>query len=197
MGDLRLARQRIEGSLERLDAARHLKLLPGTHRVLMAFPFSGIATPYRVTVNGTRSYFANCAWDAVAFSPLLEQPIQVESFCHHCGQPLSFQIRGGKVQTKVAEAPVVYLGRPAGEWWTDIITTCSNTMMFFRSTGHLSDWRQAHPEAGGVELSIEVVLRLSGPLYSGKMTSGFARPSRDRLVQLFQELNLTGEFWKV
>src|SRR5438034_6323432 len=51
--------------LKALEEARHLKLVPGTQRILMAFPFSAVATPFRTTrpVIGRR-YYANCAWDA-------------------------------------------------------------------------------------------------------------------------------------
>src|SRR6266705_5176470 len=55
-------------ALEGLEYARHLKLVPGTQRILMAFPFSAGATPFRVTrlVIGRRHY-ANCALDAVHY----------------------------------------------------------------------------------------------------------------------------------
>jgi hypothetical protein len=197
MGDLHLSREEIESSLERLDTARHLKLVPGTHRVLMAFPFSAIATPYRVVRDGHQSYFANCAWDSIAFYSVLGEAIQVESYCYHCGRPVSFGLRAGHVETGEAQPPVIYLGRPAAEWWNDIITTCSNTMLFFASPAHLREWRASHPEVGGVQLAIETVLKLSGPLYAGKLDVGFVRPSRDQLIQLFRGLNLTGEFWKI
>src|SRR5216683_4776414 len=50
-----------------LQSARHIALLTGTQRILMAFPFSSVVTPFRVKVAGKdREYFANCAWDAVA-----------------------------------------------------------------------------------------------------------------------------------
>jgi hypothetical protein len=35
-----------------LQSARHIALLTGTQRILMAFPFSSIATPFRVKVAG-------------------------------------------------------------------------------------------------------------------------------------------------
>jgi hypothetical protein len=197
MGELRLSREEIERGLERLDETRHLKLLPGTHRILMAFPFSAIATPYSVVLRGNQRYFANCAWDSIAFYPVLHKPIHVESFCYHCGRALSFELRADKVKTGAGAPPVIYLGRPAAEWWTDIITTCSNTMLFFASSEHLQQWRDSHPDTGGVELPIETVLKLSGPLYAGKMSAGFTRPSHDRMIQLFRELNLTGEFWRI
>jgi Alkylmercury lyase len=70
-------------------------------------------------------------------------------------------------------------------------------MLFFASSEHLQQWRDSRPDARGVELSIETVLKLSGPLYTGKMGEGFVRPSHDRMVQLFRELKLTGEFWRI
>src|SRR2546422_6447848 len=72
MTRFRLGRDDAFEVLRGLEAARHLKLVPGTQRILMAFPFSAIATPFRVTrpVIGRR-YYANCAWDAVAFHSML------------------------------------------------------------------------------------------------------------------------------
>ncbi len=197
MDELHRPREEIEESLERLDAARHLKLVPGTHRILMAFPFSGIATPHRVVLSDGRSYYANCAWDAIAFHAMLRKPVRVESYCHHCGHPLSFQLRNERLDGTVSPAPIVYLGLPAAEWWNDIISTCANTMLFFSSSEHLRQWRQGHPDARGAELEVEVVVRLSGPLYAGKLDRGYVRPTRDQLIRLFGELKLTGDFWKI
>src|SRR5207247_8683692 len=53
--------------LAELQSARHIALLPGTQRILMAFPFSSIVTPFRVqTAGNDQDDFANCVWDAVA-----------------------------------------------------------------------------------------------------------------------------------
>jgi hypothetical protein len=46
-----------------LQSARHIALLTVTQKILMAFPFSDIVTPFRVKVTGKeKEYFANCAW---------------------------------------------------------------------------------------------------------------------------------------
>jgi Alkylmercury lyase len=197
MGELDLSRENIEAGLDRLDKARHLKLVPGTHRILMAFPFSAVATPYRVVVDGGRSYFANCAWDAIAFHAMLKRPVRVESFCYHCGAPFSFEIRDRAFVGPPTAAPIVYLGLPASEWWSDIISTCSNTMLFFSSAEHLRAWKDSEPDARGATLSVDLMIRLSEPLYGGRLDVGFTRPSRDELIQLFQKLELMGEFWKI
>ena len=63
-----LTREQATNALRELEAAHHISLVPGTARILMAFPYSAIATPFRVTVDGER-FFANCAWDAIAFHP--------------------------------------------------------------------------------------------------------------------------------
>src|SRR5213080_164796 len=54
--------------LKALEEARHLKLVPGTQRILMAFPFSAVATPFRTTrpVIGRRYYAKSSGSKAVA-----------------------------------------------------------------------------------------------------------------------------------
>jgi len=67
MRKFRLDRTSAFNLLVELQSARHIALLTGTQRILMAFPFSSIVTPFRVKVAGKdKEYFANCAWDAVA-----------------------------------------------------------------------------------------------------------------------------------
>jgi alkylmercury lyase-like protein len=195
--ELHRDRETLEAQLDRLDAARQIKLLPGTHRILMAFPFSAISTPYRVVTADGRAFFANCAWDAVAFHSMLREPIEVEARCHHCGEPLRIDLENGTIARAPEDPPLVHLGLPAAQWWNDIISTCSNTMVFFASGAHRDAWRAAHAAVGGQDLPIDVVLRLSERLYGGRLERGFTRPSHDELVQLFQKLGLTGPFWNL
>lgn len=197
MSELRLSRDDVERGLDRLEKDRHLQLVPRTHRILMAFPFSAIATPFRVYLNDGRAYFANCAWDAVAFHVMLRQPVRIHSFCHHCGNPILLHLTNGSSQSPGSELPLVYLDLPAAAWWNDIIATCSNSMVFFQSTSHLREWQTSHPGAQGAALAVDTVVRLSEPLYSGKLAAGYSRPPREQLVATFQELGLAGKFWEI
>src|SRR2546427_8976853 len=139
----RLRREEAFAVLKGLEEARHLKLVPGTQRILMAFPFSAVATPFRVTrpVIGRR-YYANCAWDAVAFHSMLHEIIRIDGRCHHCAEPISIELAGAKSRSS-PRRPVVYLALPAAQWWNDIVLTCSNHMVFFSSEAHMDEWRKA------------------------------------------------------
>src|SRR5207245_9849474 len=65
-----------------LQSARHIALLTGTQRILMAFPFSSIVTPFRVKVAGKdKEYFANSAWDTVAIHVMLAKEKWISSYC--------------------------------------------------------------------------------------------------------------------
>jgi len=180
--------------LRDLEAARHIALVKGTARILMAFPFSAIATPFRVTVRG-RSYFANCAWDAIAFHTMLGDDIRVESFCHHCAVLIELELRNGRATTVDPPETLVYFALPPTQWWDDITTTCGSTMVFFASPEH----RDASDLCAGADqaasLPPEQVHTLSGPSYATKFALDYARPSKDVLLAHWAAMGLTGDYW--
>ncbi len=182
--------------LLRLAEARHIALVKGTARILMAFPFSAIATPFRVLANG-RTYFANCAWDAVAFHEMLGADIAIYSFCHHCAVPISIGMSGGHaIRVEPAET-IVYLALRPTQWWEDIITTCSNTMVFFASPEHRDASDLAASPDSAASLTPDQVHALGVPLYGGKLSIDYLRPGREELMAHFASLGLTGPYWQL
>lgn len=192
-----LGREQTLAALLRLESGRHLKMLPGTERLLMAFPFSAVATPYRVTRPNQQRYFANCAWDAVAFYPMLKEPVTIDSFCHHCGDDIHFQLPGAPAGKPEGTQPIVHLTLPASEWWADIVLACSNTMVFFESEAHLEAWNESDSMHGGASLTLRQVVQLSEPIYSRRLELDYARPSRAELQAHFDRMGLTGDFWRL
>jgi hypothetical protein len=194
MNELSLSRAETSEVLRQLQAARHIALVPGTARILMAFPFSAIATPFRVTL-GERTYFANCAWDAIAFHAMLGDDVRVDSFCHHCAAPISVELSDGHTKRVDPPETLVYLALRPTRWWDDIVTTCSNTMVFFASPQHrdASDLCAAREEAAS--LTPDQVHLLSGPIYARKFELDYARPSRQALLEHFAAMGLTGDYW--
>ena len=196
MSSFALSRAAATDVLTELEAARHIALVSGTARILMAFPFSAIATPFRVTVRG-RTHFANCAWDAIAFHAMLGDDTRVESFCHHCAAPIQIELRNGlATQVEPAES-LVYLALRPTEWWSDIITTCSNTMVFFASPEHRDASDLCAPADQAASLTPNQVHTLSEPIYARKFALDYQRPSKEALLGHFAAMHLTGDYWKL
>ena len=191
-----LSREGATDVYRRLEAARHIALVKGTARILMAFPFSAIATPFKATV-GTRTYFANCAWDAIAFHTMLGQDVHVESFCHHCAAPIALEMRDGGAVNVTPSDTLVYLALPPTQWWEDITTTCSNTMVFFASAEHRDASALCAASSSSASLTPDEVHRLSGPIYATKLALDYARPTRQELLDHFAAIGLTGDYWKL
>jgi len=188
------SRGEVLAHLQELQAAHHIFLLPGTERILMANPFSSLPTPFRVSA-GRRQYFANCAWDAIALHVVLDQDVRISSFCHHCGAPLEFGLSKRTVSPE-GRGVLVFLQTPVSKWYDNLLTTCSNTMMFFLSEPHLAEWKRAHPGFTGAELTIDKMIQAVTPISMGRATLEYQMPSRDQLMAHWESIGLEGTFWR-
>lgn len=196
MGALANSREEAREALFSLERARHIALVPGTERILMAFPFSAVATPFRVTV-GARRYFANCAWDAIAFHAMLGKPVRVDSFCEHCAEPITVEMDGGRAVGVEPPSAIVHLAIPAARWWEDIIAACGNTMVFFASPEHRDASDLCSTHGTGASLTPDLMHRLSIPIYARKLAPDYARPGKEELAAHFAALGLTDPFWRL
>ena len=114
---LDLSEPEAEAAYRRLHDAHALVLRPGSTRILMANPLSAAPTPHSVHCRG-RWWFANCAWDALGIPAAMHEDAVVESACADCGEPLSLEVRDGKL-TRGSEL-LVHFVVPARQWWDDI-----------------------------------------------------------------------------
>jgi Alkylmercury lyase len=117
---LGLAPEEVEDAFRRLHDAHALVLQPGSAEIRMLNPFSAVETPHRVE-SGGRSWFANCAWDALGIPAALHADGRVESRCPDCGELLELEVRDG-VLARGAEL-LVHFVVPARQWWDDIAFT--------------------------------------------------------------------------
>lgn len=88
-------------------------------RLRMANPFSAVPTSLDVAV-GPRSYFGNCAWDALGIVSLLGGDGRVTTRCPDCQEALVLEVAGGRL---LRGEGIVHFGVPARHWWDDIIHT--------------------------------------------------------------------------
>jgi hypothetical protein len=106
----------VADSFERLAAAHILVLDPATRGLWMAMPFSAVPTSFRVTTPSGQ-WWANCAWDALGVSAMLQAPAEIITTCSGCGDPPPVRTTGREVSTG---AGVVHFAVPAASWWDDI-----------------------------------------------------------------------------
>ncbi len=118
IGDLlRVDASRISAALHSLAEEHRLVLVPGTDAVMMAHPFSGVASDFLVTI-GARTWFANCVWDGLSILALLgDGTLQTHSPA--TGEPITLTARHGVV----AGDAVVHFLVPARRFWDDIVFT--------------------------------------------------------------------------
>jgi hypothetical protein len=197
MTDFGLSRGETVDILRELVETRGLALVRGTARILMAWPFSAIATTFLVHARGKR-YFANCSWDAVAFHAMLgNDDVAIDSRCHHCAAPLRLELSGGEARRVEPGSTIVYLALRPTEWWEDIITTCSNTMVFFCSPEHRDASGLSAPADRAASLTPQLTHDLSVPLYEQRLMIDYARPGRDELNAHFASLGLPEPYWRI
>lgn len=105
----------VENALRALADAHAVVLQPGSSRVWMAHPFSGVPTGFVAAV-GDRRWFANCAWDALSIVGLLGGTGHVDARSPVNGSPIGFDIRDHVVHGE----GVVHFLVPASRFWEDI-----------------------------------------------------------------------------
>jgi hypothetical protein len=114
---LHLPAGEVADAYRRLHDAHAVVLQPDGNEIRMLNPFSTGATPHRVEAGG-RSWFANCAWDALGIPAALHTDAAIESACPDCGERLELEIRDGEL-VRGAEL-LVHFVVSARRWWDDI-----------------------------------------------------------------------------
>ena len=116
--ELGLAEEVVVG-WRRLHEAHALVLNEATDELRMLNPFSAVPTEYRVHAGG-RSWYGNCAWDAVGICAALHADGCVETSCADCGDPLRVAVRDERPDDT---SLLFHCLVPAAHWWDDIVFT--------------------------------------------------------------------------
>ena len=104
---------------DELEQRHALFLQPGSHHIQMAWPFSGVETPFQVHAKD-KTYFANCAWDSFGIPVVLEAEAEIEASCAQSGEPLHFHVSKGQVRGSEALAHFLV---PFRDWYNDLPST--------------------------------------------------------------------------
>lgn len=153
----------IAAALAALHETGALYLRDGT--VVAAYPFSLVPTGHRVTIGGVTAY-ANCAVDALAIPPMVDEPAQVASGCGRCGTSITVAMRGERVVRCEPAAPVVFY--PEKECCAPgpaVLTRCPHIQLFC-GRDHALRWQAAHPELRGAVLDLAAAAAFSREHFS-------------------------------
>ncbi|MBI4884143.1 MAG: hypothetical protein HY826_08820, partial [Actinobacteria bacterium] len=104
---------------KRLHDAHAIVLQAENNELRMANPFSAVPTDHQVHAAG-RTWFANCAWDAVGICAALHSDGHIETTCADCAEPIEVEVRD---QQPTDRHLLFHCLVPAANWWDDIVFT--------------------------------------------------------------------------
>lgn len=88
--------------------------------IQMLWPFSGVPTVFKVIANNI-SYWANCAFDAVAIPAALNTDAVISAqFAYPSQDPVTICVKDGKISPG---EHLVNMPLPVREWYKDIVYT--------------------------------------------------------------------------
>ena len=109
----------VSRQLRELQEIHAFALAPASDEILMAHPFSAVPTPYRVRGDG-RTFWANCAWDAVAIPAMLGCDATVDAHCPDCRENMTFEFSRGALQPNTG---VVHFLVEPRNFWRNVVFT--------------------------------------------------------------------------
>jgi hypothetical protein len=99
---------------------RHAFFLePGTLDIRIANPFSAVPTSFHVHAQG-KSYWANCAWDALGIPAALHCNANIEATFAEDDTPLKLNVRDGHVDSPDV---IVHFLVPFDQWYDNMVNT--------------------------------------------------------------------------
>src|SRR5688572_18409845 len=116
---LGLSRDRVIECLHRLHLGHVLVLESGKSDIRMAMPFSAVDTGIRVTAKG-KSWWANCAWDALGIAAMLSSDADIAASCPDCSEPIQLQVRADGVS---GNADTIRFEVNPAHFWDNIVHT--------------------------------------------------------------------------
>lgn len=110
----------VEAALQKLADEHHaLALAPGTSNIWMAWPFSAVPTAYPVET-AERTYWANCAWDALSIPSLVGLNADTTYTCPDCLSQINLEVIDGSLSTTEG---VVHFAVPPRHFYDNVAFT--------------------------------------------------------------------------
>jgi hypothetical protein len=115
-----ISNDEIRDAYNRLNAAHHIFLEPGTDTIRMAHPLSAVITDYRVQVDN-RWLYANCAWDSLGIAAMCHTDAHMEATLPLSRETVTYRIQDGELMANANW--LVHFALPVRQWYDDLIHT--------------------------------------------------------------------------
>ena len=106
----------IKQALRDLAAAKVIILAPNDGDIWAANPFCAVPSGFRVE-SGGKTYWGICIWDSLGIAAALGQDAVIRAPCGDCGEPMSLEVRKGKL---VHSDAVIHFGVRAHHGWDNV-----------------------------------------------------------------------------
>lgn len=118
----------------------------------------GYKTRQRVKMGDGKEVYTACALDAIIEG--FFQPVEIESSCFHCNQPIIVRMSRGNVSRAQPPNVVVWLGASSGASCGCETDACPY-INFFAAKRHVEDWKSKNPDELGMTLTLQQSLNLA------------------------------------
>jgi alkylmercury lyase len=156
-----------QAALAALAAADLVHTARATGTIVVAYPFSGRPTPYRVELAGGPTVFAMCAVDALGIPQMLRRDGRISSVDPTSGQPITVEVHAGAWRFQPATT-VLLSGRTGdGDACDTAADWCCPYINLHTDPEAADTYRRAHPDMTATLLGQAEAVQAAGQAFGG------------------------------
>lgn len=189
---LNLDEKEIRNGLTSLADNHAIVLHPNSFDIWVAHPFALFPTLFWVKT-ADKQWWGNCSWCSFGVASLTKTDTEIFTKLKGEQEPLKIEIKNNEV---VQKDYVVHFPIPASKFWDNVIYTCS-MMLIFKNENEIDEWCKHHNKPKGEVLPIDQVWALAQIWYGNYLDTDFKRKTKEIAENMFEQVGLTSEFWKL
>ena len=150
-----------------LAAADLVHTDPATGSIVVAYPFSGRPTPYRVDLAGGPAAFAMCAIDALGIPQMLGRDGRISSADPTSGQPITVEVHARAWRFQPATTVVLSGRTAAGDACDTTAEWCCPYITFHTDREGADTYLRAHPGMTATLFGQAEAVQAAGQAFGG------------------------------
>lgn len=156
-----------QAALDALAAADLVHSDPATGTIVVAYPFSGRPTPYRVDLAAGPAVFAMCAIDALGMPQMLSRDGRISSVDPTSGQPIIIEVHAGAWRFRPVTTVVLSGSTAAGDACDRAAEWCCPYVNFHTDPEAADRFLRAHPDMTATLFGQAEAVQAAGQAFGG------------------------------